>query len=236
MIRAIKVHSGPRALPVTDVVVLDFDGRHRRRFAMTGKAGLAFLLDLPEAVALADGDLLELDDGRYVRVAAAPEPLAEIIAPSLPALVRIAWHLGNRHLPTELAGDRLVIRRDHVIEAMVTGLGGAVRAIEAPFNPEGGAYGHGQVHGHDHDDAHGAAPDHRHDHGHAHSHDHGHGHGHSHGHGHAHDHDHDHGSTPAAVTRQEQPDRPATPARSTSSQNQQQQQQQIQLQQARARR
>lgn len=219
MIRAIKVHSGPHTLAAADTVVLDFDGRHRRRLAMTGRDGLHFLLDLPEAVALADGDLLELEDGRFVRVAAAPESLAEIEAVDLPALVRIAWHLGNRHLPTELTGDRLRIRRDHVIEDMVTGLGGVVRAIEAPFNPEGGAYGHGQVHGHDHGQDHG----HDHDHGHGHSHDQGHGHEPPHPPGHGH------------VSRQEQPDRAAKPARSTASQNQQQQQQHAQLQQARAR-
>ncbi len=217
MIRAIKVHSGAPALAVADVVVLDFDGRHRRRLAMAAEGGLRFLLDLPEAVALADGDLLELEDGRFVRVSAAPEPLVEIAAPSLPALIRIAWHLGNRHLPTELRGDRLRIRRDHVIEAMGEGLGGMIRALDAPFNPEGGAYGHGQVHGHAH--GHGDDPDH--EHGHAHEHSHSHSHEHEHGHGH--------------VSRQEQPDRPATPARDTASQNQQQQQQQVQLQQARAR-
>lgn len=219
MIRAIKVHSGPRPLAAADTVVLDFDGRHRRRLAMTGRDGLHFLLDLPEAVALADGDLLELEDGRFVRVAAAPESLAEIEAVDIPALVRIAWHLGNRHLPTELAGDRLRIRRDHVIEEMVTGLGGLVRAIEAPFNQEGGAYGHGQVHGHDHGQ------------GHSHGHEHGHGHDHDHAHGHDHPHPPGHGH----VSRQEQPDRAAKPARSTASQNQQQQQQHAQLQQARAR-
>ena len=219
MIRAIRVHPGPRPLAAVDTVVLDFDGRHRRRVAMTGRDGLHFLLDLPEAVALGDGDFLELEDGRFVRVAAAPESLAEIAAVDLPALVRIAWHLGNRHLPTELAGDRLRIRRDHVIEDMVTGLGGLVQAIEAPFNPEGGAYGHGQVHGHDHG----------HDHSHGHEHEHGHSHDHEHGHDHPHPPGHGH------VSRQEQPDRAAKPARSTASQNQQQQQQHAQLQQARAR-
>jgi urease accessory protein len=146
-----------------DTVVLDFDGRHRRRFAMTGEAGLAFLLDLPRATALRDGDGLVLRDGAVVRVTAAPERLIEITAPDLAALVRIAWHLGNRHLPTQLLGDRLRIRDDHVIREMVEGLGGGVIAVEAPFDPEGGAFGHGTVRGHDHD----------HDHQHEHLHRHG---------------------------------------------------------------
>ncbi|WP_458759740.1 urease accessory protein UreE [Afipia sp. TerB] len=159
-----------------DTVVLGFDDRHRRRMAMTGTRGLAFLLDLEEAIALRGGDALSLDDGRLIEVVAAPEPLAEIRGADPVHLVRIAWHLGNRHLPTQIAGRGLRIRRDHVIEDMVRGLGARVIEIEAPFDPEGGAYagGHAASHGHDH-------------HGH-HHHDHGHHHGHDHGHSHAHDH------------------------------------------------
>lgn len=153
-----------------DAVVLDFDGRHRRRFAMTGEGGLAFLLDLPEAVPLRDGDGLRLEDGRIVKVSAASEALLEITAPSLAELIRVAWHLGNRHLPTQLLGDKLRIREDAVIADMVRGLGAEARALEAPFDPEGGAYGHGRVHGHSHD----------------HDRDHGDGHGHHHHHGHHH--------------------------------------------------
>ncbi len=171
-----------------DTVVLDFDERYRRRFAMTGVRGLGFLLDLPEAVMLRAGDGLKLDDGGIVEVVAAPEPLAEIRAADSAALTRVAWHLGNRHLPTELTKRSLRIRRDPVIEEMARGLGALVVAIEAPFNPEGGAYVRAAG-GHDHD--------HDHDHGHAHDHDHDHDHHHDHGHGHdRHDHghdDHDHG-------------------------------------------
>mgnify|MGYP002862230453 CR=1 FL=1 len=148
-----------------DWVVLDFDGRHRRRMAMTGEGGLAFLLDLAEAEALADGDGLVLEDGRLVAVRAAEEPLLEVTCADVDHLVRVAWHLGNRHLPTELLGDRLRIRRDHVIADMLVKLGAEVAEIMAPFNPEGGAYGHGRTHGHDH----------------GHSHDHDHSHGHRHG-------------------------------------------------------
>jgi urease accessory protein len=173
-----------------DAVVLDYDERYRRRFAMTGVRGLGFLLDLPEAVMLRAGDGLKLEDGGIVEVVAAPEPLAEIRGADSAALTRVAWHLGNRHLPTELTKRSLRIRRDPVIEDMARGLGATVVAIEAPFNPEGGAYvraAGGQEHGHNHDHAHDHDHDHHHDHGHDHhDHDHDHDHGHDHSHGHDH--------------------------------------------------
>ncbi|HLJ70225.1 MAG TPA: urease accessory protein UreE [Roseiarcus sp.] len=160
-----------------DSIVLDYDERHRRRVTMAGVRGLAFLLDLAEATMLRGGDGLALDDGRIVEVVAAPEPLAEIRCKDALALARIAWHLGNRHLPVELTRRALRIRRDHVIEEMARGLGGEVAAIEAPFNPEGGAYAASHAHEHGHDaDHHGHGHDH-HDHGHErrpHAHDHRH--------------------------------------------------------------
>jgi urease accessory protein len=176
-----------------DSVVLDYDERYRRRFAMTGVRGLGFLLDLPEAVMLRAGDGLKLEDGGIVEVVAAPEPLAEIRAADSAALTRVAWHLGNRHLPTELTKRSLRIRRDPVIEDMARGLGATVVAIDAPFNPEGGAYvraagGHEHDHGHDH--PHGDDHDHGHDHHDHDHHDHEHGHSHEHGHDHSHGHDH----------------------------------------------
>src|SRR5258708_4502339 len=144
MIRATKVREQHRwSEPAADTVVLDFDDRHRRRMAMTGTRGLAFLLDLETAVALRGGDALVLDDGRLIEVVAAPEPLVEIRCNDPHHLVRVAWHLGNRHLPTQIIGKGLRIRRDHVIEAMVKGLGARVIEIEAPFDPEGGAYASG---------------------------------------------------------------------------------------------
>jgi urease accessory protein len=179
-----------------DTVVLDFDDRHRRRMVMTGTRGLEFLLDLENAVALRGGDALVLEDGRRVEVVAAPEPLIEIRGTDPGHLVRLAWHLGNRHLPTQIMAKGLRIRRDHVIEEMVKGLGARVIEIEAPFDPEGGAYAPAhQSHAH-HDHAHhGCSHDHhghahgKHDHGHVHDehcgHDHRHhDHGHSHAHGH----------------------------------------------------
>jgi len=161
MIRATKVlPAGQWDARPSDTVVLDYDQRHRRRMAMRGRGGIEFLLDLSDAVPLRDGDALALDDGSLVAVAAAPEPLAEIHAHDAAQLLRIAWHLGNRHLPAQLTGDRIRIRRDHVIEDMVAKLGAHVHAIDAPFDPEGGAYaghhhGGGPSHspGHDHDDA-----------------------------------------------------------------------------------
>ena len=171
-----------------DTVVLDYDERHRRRVTMTGVRGLEFLLDLEEAVMLRGGDGLKLEDGRVVEVVAAPEPLAEIRATEPAALVRIAWHLGNRHLPVELTRKALRIRRDPVIEDMARGLGAVVLGIEGPFNPEGGAYAKGghDHHGHDHDhDHHGHGHEHDHDHDHEHDHHHDHDHGHKHG-GHEH--------------------------------------------------
>ena len=189
MIRATQVRSPHRwSEPPADTVVLDFDDRHRRRMAMTGTRGLEFLLDLENATVLRGGDALVLDDHRLVEVVAAPEPLAEIRGADPQHLVRIAWHLGNRHLPTQITAHGLRIRRDHVIEAMVKGLGARVIEIEAPFDPEGGAYaegGHGhppESQPHDH-----AAHDHSHDHA-DHHHDEHCGHDHHHGHFHAHDH------------------------------------------------
>src|SRR5207245_87719 len=143
--------------------------------------------DLENAVGLSGGDARVLDDNRLIEVVAAPEPLFEIRCREPHHLVRIAWHLGNRHLPTQIMTRGLRIRRDHVIEAMVKGLGARVIEIEAPFDPEGGAYTAG---GHDH--AH-ESHDHRHaGHDHPHHDDHHHDehcdHEHHHGHSHAHDH------------------------------------------------
>jgi urease accessory protein len=196
MIRATEVIArGDWKGDPADTVVLDFDDRHRRRLAMEGVGGLNFLLDLPEAVALRSGDALKLDDGRIIEVMGAAEKLAEIRAESPEHLLRLAWHLGNRHLAVQVIQNRLRIRTDHVIEAMVVGLGGQIRAIEAAFDPEGGAYaqsthGHHDHSHHDHAHHHGHAHDHKHDHKHEH---HAHGEGCGCGHDHHHEHDHDHG-------------------------------------------
>ncbi|MEZ0496932.1 urease accessory protein UreE [Sphingomonas sp. IW22] len=154
------------AATACDTISLDHDARHRRRFNFVAAGGVAFLLDLPRATVLMDGDGLLLDDGRIVAVRAAPEPLMEVRAPSPAAMLRLAWHIGNRHLPAELNGGVIRLRRDHVIRDMLVGLGAEVLDIDAPFIPEQGAYaggGHGHSHGHGDDHAH----SHRH---HAHAH------------------------------------------------------------------
>ncbi|WP_334390892.1 urease accessory protein UreE [Bradyrhizobium sp. AZCC 2262] len=202
MIRATQVLGQHRwTQSAADTVVLDFDDRHRRRMAMTGTRGLEFLLDLENAVALRGGDALVLEDGRLIEVVAAAEPLVEIRGADPLHLVRVAWHLGNRHLPTQIMPKGLRIRRDHVIEAMVKGLGARIIEIEAPFDPEGGAYAqaahdhaahdhgdHAHHHHDDHADHHHGDHDHHSDHDHHHhdehcDHDH-----HHHDHSHAHDH------------------------------------------------
>jgi urease accessory protein len=135
-------------------LTLDFDGRHRRRIRLLTDQGEDILLDLPKAVAMADGDGLRLADGRWLRVQAAAEPVVEIRHRDPAQLVRLAWHLGNRHLPTEIAGEVLRIRPDHVIEAMLEGFGATLRRTRSPFQPEGGAYGSHSHHsggGHHHE-------------------------------------------------------------------------------------
>jgi urease accessory protein len=135
-----------RAADAIDRVVLDADERYRRRIVLTGEGGLRFLLDFAEATPLRDGDGLLLDDGRTVAVVAKPELLVEVAAGAgngAADLTRLAWHLGNRHTEVEIIGDRLRIRRDHVLEEMLAGLGAMLTPVEAPFEPERGAYQHG---------------------------------------------------------------------------------------------
>lgn len=160
MLRVIEIIRGWTG-PIADHVTLDYDARHRRRVTLTGHHGLAFLLDLPKAVLLRGGDGLKLEDGRVVRIDALPEPLMEVRAAGPEHLLRLAWHIGNRHLTAQVEAERILIRHDHVIGHMLEHLGASVRAVTAPFDPEGGAYGDAHI-GHDH------GP---HDHGH-HHHDH----------------------------------------------------------------
>jgi len=163
MLRATEiVRAGLWNARPADTVRLDYDHRTRRRIALTGTGGLEFLLDLAKTPVLAAGDGLELEDGRIVAVEAAPERLLEIACRDERALARIAWHLGNRHLATEIGARVVYIREDHVIADMARGLGADVRAVERPFNPEGGAYGQGAVQGHSHGHHHGHAHEHRH--------------------------------------------------------------------------
>jgi len=171
--------------------VLVHDERHLRRRAIELSDGSKVLVDLPEPVALNDGDRLVLEDGRHVEIIAAPEEVYDIRARDGVHLTELAWHIGNRHLAAGIEADRIVILRDHVIKAMLEGLGATVREVSEPFKPVRGAYsGHGGGHGHDHGHDHSHAEAHAPSHGEAHSHSHSESHSHSHSHtGHHHDHD-----------------------------------------------
>lgn len=130
-----------------DRAVLSYDDRFLRRKVLISDAGLRFLVDLAATTSLNAGDALLLSDGRRIAVVPAVEELLEIRGPDLP---RLAWHIGNRHMPCQIEAARLVIQRDHVIRAMLEQLGAQLREVEEPFTPEGGAYGHGRTHGHAH--------------------------------------------------------------------------------------
>ena len=132
-----------------DRVVLDADERLRRRIVLTTEKGLRLLLDFAQPMMLRDGDGLVLEDGSIVVVAGEAEPLVEISAKAPADFVRLAWHIGNRHTDVQFMDKSFRIRRDHVLEEMVKGLGAATKPIDAPFEPEPAApHGH---HHHDHD-------------------------------------------------------------------------------------
>ncbi|MCV6545874.1 MAG: urease accessory protein UreE [Cohaesibacter sp.] len=148
MIRAISV-SPLQGEPV-GIVSLTYDDRYRRRLALQCQNGFAFLLDLPKVIELRDGDDLVLEDGRHIRVKAAAEPLMRASCTDHHHLLRLIWHVGNRHVPCEIHPDHLILRSDHVIADMLRHLGADVVLFEGAFNPEGGAYGQGRTHGHAH--------------------------------------------------------------------------------------
>jgi urease accessory protein len=175
---------GNNSAPRIDSIILGGDQRRVQAVHLTGVNGTLIGLMLPEPVLLRMGDALELDDGTLVDVVVEPEALTEIRGDDLTHLARLAWHLGDRHVPVQVLSNRLRMRRDAALEAMLGQLGARLTAIDAPFDPEGGAYAAQAAHAHG--DAH---------HGHAH-HAHGHHHDHAHGHDHAHQdhahHDHAH--------------------------------------------
>lgn len=135
------------APPPFDMVMLSYEDRYLRRKILTTVHGAQVLVDLVEAVSLNDHDRLMLRGGGTLEVIAAQEDLAEVRGDGLAAL---AWHIGNRHTPAQIEQNRLLIRRDHVLEAMLRRLGANLRHVCEPFQPEGGAYGHGRTHGHSH--------------------------------------------------------------------------------------
>src|ERR1700722_5956089 len=147
-----------------DHIILTYDERHRRRLRYVACGGTTFLLDLPRAAVLRAGDGLRLEDGRIVSVEASLEPLVEVTTADAGALVRLAWHIGNRHLPAQLESDRILIRDDAVIVNMLLGLGATVRPVLAAFTPEAGAYDSGGSAANQHEHAHAPShPGHPHD-------------------------------------------------------------------------
>ena len=148
MIRAVSLIKSRQKADET--VTLTYENRFRRRMAMVGDKGSEFLLDLPKATELGNGDFLVLEDGRHIRVVAAREKLMRASGTDRQHLARVAWHVGNRHLACEIHKDHIVLAYDHVIEDMLRKIGCLVEVFEGPFNPEGGAYGQGRTHGHSH--------------------------------------------------------------------------------------
>ena len=137
------IHIGDAA----DTVTLDYEARFLRRKRLVSDGGEPFLVELAETQSLNQGEGFRLDDGRIIAVMAAAEPLLAVRHDNL---ARIAWHVGNRHTPCQIANDHILIREDKVLQAMLEGLGASVTQVTAPFTPEGGAYGHGRTHGHEH--------------------------------------------------------------------------------------
>jgi urease accessory protein len=205
MIRATSLVRRPavKAERVVDTLALDHASRQGRGGALKGEGGLEFLLDLERGSAIENGDAVKLEDGRLVQIKAMPEKLIEITTDNPSRLMKVALHLGNLHVQTEITADALYVAYDPGLIELARGLGATATPVDRPFRPERGAYeghvhgpdcghDHGHSHGHDHDHAHGCG----HDHHHGHSHDQGHKHEHAHhdhahhGHGHAHSHDH----------------------------------------------
>lgn len=157
------------AISADGVITLDYEGRFLRRKRLVTDEGEAFLVELPETVSLSATDGFILDDRRIIAIRPKPEPLVKITHNHLP---RIAWHIGNRHTPCQIEQHYLLIQQDHVLENMLELLGATIEKLEAPFTPEGGAYGHGRTHSHEHgathESVHSHAPEHSHTHGHHH--------------------------------------------------------------------
>ncbi|HEY4202686.1 MAG TPA: urease accessory protein UreE [Devosiaceae bacterium] len=146
MLRVVAHLPAPSRGKPFDTIILEADERRIRRKVLTLQSGDDILLDFPAAVTLGHGDALQLEDGRLVGIEAKAEPLYAVTGRNPSHVIRLAWHLGNRHLPAQLEEKRILIRRDHVIRDMLVGLGATVTDIEAPFSPEHGAY-HGHGHG-----------------------------------------------------------------------------------------
>lgn len=176
------------------ILTLPYDARCKSRLAAQLDDGEDVALLMPRGTVLAEGDILVADDGGLVRVVAANETLMRVTAVNAAQLMRAAYHLGNRHTPVELGDGYLQLEIDTVLQQMLQGIGMEVTHIEAPFQPEPGAYGGGHRHGHDEtfSEDYALAQKVYSEHDHGHSHDHSHEHGHDHGHDHAHHHENAH--------------------------------------------
>ncbi len=130
-------------------LVLAFDARQKTRLRARLDTGEEVSLQLPRGTTLRGGDQLEASDGRIVEVVSSPEQVLHVECATPEALARAAYHLGNRHVAVEVGKGFLRIGHDHVLKAMLEGLGASVRTIEAPFEPEAGAY-YGEGHSHEH--------------------------------------------------------------------------------------
>jgi len=192
--KKLKIARGAYAVEVKGQLRLPFDLRQKSRLRAALVSGEEVGLDLPRGDLLRGGDLLVASDGRVIEVVAQPEKVLHVTCSGAQALARAAYHLGNRHVPVEVGEDYLRIASDHVLAQLLDGLGATVEELDAPFEPEAGAYGEGHAHGGGgHDDLghggkiheYGAAHDHAHDH-HDHEHCDHHDHGHDHKHGHHH--------------------------------------------------
>ena len=216
--KKLKMNAAAYRVQTKGTMELPFEERCKSRAQVKLTSGEEVALRLPRGEILRGGDMVVASDGRIIEVLAAKESVVEVKYGSAAQLARAAFHLGNRHVPVQIGDGWLRFAGDHVLEDMLRGLGASLSTLQAPFEPEEGAYAghdheghggvihdfgehadeHGHVHGpncgHDHS-GHGHA--HGHDHGHDHDHDHGHGHGHDHGHSHKHGHDHAHDHAPA---------------------------------------
>lgn len=130
-----------------DCVELSYEARFLRRKTVMLGSGARLLINLPQTTSLDHGGRLITTDGAEIEVIAATETLLRVKGPDL---ARLAWHIGNRHTPCQIEADHLVIQHDPVIRHMLETLGATLSETEAPFTPEGGAYGHGRTHAHAH--------------------------------------------------------------------------------------
>ena len=146
---ALRATSFRRAEPLGDtpfdIVVLNAEARHLRRKLITLQHGDEVLVDFERAVKLEHGDRLVLEDGREAEVIAAEEDLLEVRGRDAAHLIRLAWHIGNRHLAAQIEDTRILIRRDRIIALMLQNLGAEVAEVRELFEPEHGAY---HSHGH----------------------------------------------------------------------------------------